>query len=490
MSENKNKVNKVEARNALWRRGMLTWLLHPVQKEMYDVYTNAGKNNILVFLTSRQLGKSSLLTIVALEQALKKKNSIIKIVTDTKQHLRSIFDPLFVQFLETCPTDVMPKYHQAQFEYAFPNGSKIQLAGSDNKHYEKLRGMKADLVLVDEAGFCNDLESMVISVLLPTTTHTGGKIILASTPPEDPAHPFMSFMEEAQMNGNLIKKTIYDNPLLSKEQVDNIIQKMGGVSSERFRREYLAEIIKSPDSAVIPEFTEVLRLEIVKEWPLPPFFDTYVAMDLGFKDLTAILFGYYDFRADKVIIQDEMIVDFKKPDITIEKMARDIRQKEELLWTNPLTFEVKTPLRRVSDIDPMITNDIRKYSNNYLNFENANNKEPEAGVNNLRVMIANKKIIISPKCVTLIRHIENARWRSTTNIHGNKDFARSADNGHYDALSALVYFSRAIETSKNPYPYNYNMNMKDIFVVNPEQFKNPNKQIEIYKSIFNVKKKF
>ena len=480
------KLTKKQTRDELWRRAQLRWILHGVQREMYDNFQNAEKNSVSVWLVSRQLGKSFLLSVLAIEQALRSKHQIIKLVTDTKAHVKSIFEPLFRDILTTCPEELQPKYNVSQFSYHFPNGSEVQLAGSDNKNYERLRGQRSSLILVDEAGFCNDLNDMVYSVLLPTTTHTGGKIVLSSTPPEDSAHPFLSFIEEATMNNTLIKKTIFDNPLLSKEQVDNIITKMGGVNSERFRREYLVQIVKSADTSVIPEFTEELQKEIVKEWPLPPFYDTYVAMDLGGKDLTAALFAYYDFRADKIIIQDEIIFDFRKPDHNIELLVKQLRNKEEELWTNPLTNELKAIYSRVSDTNPIVLNEIRKYSNGYLNFTVTKKDDAAAAINNLRAMIGSKKIIIHPRCKVLIRHLSNVRWSGSTS---KNEFARSADNGHYDAVAACVYLVRSIQFGKNPYPSHYNYNTKDLFVANPTSFNNSNNQLEIYKQIFNVKKK-
>ena len=35
------------------------------------------------------------------------------------------------------------------------------------------------------------------------------------------------------------------------------------------------------------------------------YFDSYVSIDPGFKDRTGILYGYWDFTAAKLIIQDE-----------------------------------------------------------------------------------------------------------------------------------------------------------------------------------------
>ena len=182
------KINKSAAIAELWNRGELSWKCHSVQKDMRNVFYNADDNATLVWLLARQSGKSVELAILALEQCLRKPNSIVKLLTDTKLHAQSIFDPIFKMLLEDCPETLKPAYVESKFTYHFSNGSSIQLAGSDNKHYERLRGQKSDLVLVDEAGFCDNLKHIVKSILLPTLTHTGGKIVLASTPPTDPDH--------------------------------------------------------------------------------------------------------------------------------------------------------------------------------------------------------------------------------------------------------------------------------------------------------------
>lgn len=477
------KLSKKEIRNELWRRGELRWILHGVQKEMYDKFNLSGPNSISVWLLARQSGKSFMLAVLAIEQALKENNCIIKLVTDTKQHVKSIFEPLFREILKTCPEDILPTYNTSQFIWNFPNGSQIQLAGSDNKNYEKLRGQKSVLVLIDEAGFCNDLLDMIKSVLLPTTLHTGGKIILSSTPPQDEDHPFLQYVEQAALNNTLTKKTILDNPLLTREQINGFIEQMGGMNSENCRRELFCEIVKSSTTSVLPEFTEEIKTDIVKEWPLPPFYDNYVSMDLGGKDLTAVIFAYYDFRADKIIIVDEIIFDFRNQGNDIEKLTQLIRQKEEELWLNPLTNETKVPYLRVSDINYIVLNEIRKYSNYQINFQPAKKDNLDAAINNLRTLIKSKKLIIHPKCVTTIRHLQNGRWSSSTTKH---EFARSPDMGHYDALAACIYLCRSIQFNKNPYPKNHEYSNKDLFIANPERFGNNNMQIDAFKKAFNI----
>lgn len=489
---NPSNISKKQIIDELWRRGVLVHRCHSVQREMYELFYRSADNSTLVWLLARQSGKSFLLAILALEQALRHKNSIIKVLTDTKIHMETIFIPIMNDLLQECPQDVKPTYNKKTYSYYFANGSQIQLAGCDNGNYERLRGQKAALCLVDEAGFCDNISEVITSVLIPTTTHTGGNIVLASTPPVDYDHEFIGFIEEAEMKGLLTKKTIYDNPLLSKEQVERLAESMGGVHSERFRREYLCELIKDANRSVVPEATKELMTEIVKEWPRPPFFDSYVSMDLGFDDLTVVLFGYYDFRAAKVIIEDELVMQGKEKDFSIKNLTINIEKKEHDLWYNPLTNELKPPYLRVSDINKIVTNEISKNSDYRVIFQLAQKDDNEAAINNVRAMLGSKKIIIHPRCKTLIRHLENAKYKSKSN---KKELARSPDDGHYDAFDALKYFLRHVILTKNPYPASHGLDrtgyynqILDSRAATHAQVYGSDDKTHIYQKIFNRKR--
>jgi hypothetical protein len=102
-------------------------------------------------------------------------------------------------------------------------------------------------------------------------------------------------------------------------------------------------------------------------------------------------------------------------------------------------------------------------------------------------MLATKKIIINPRCKTLIRHIRNCKWKSADK---KSTFARSPDNGHYDAVDAAKYLVRMISYTKNPYPAYYNATMRDSFGT-PVSKKDTYGQSmnDVYKTIFNVKRR-
>jgi len=199
-----------------------------------------------------------------------------------------------------------------------------------------------------------------------------------------------------------------------------------------------------------------------------------------------LIFGYYDFKAGKLIIQDELIYNFQEKDRNLQDLADKIAKKEEELWMNPISLETKKPHARVSDIDYIVLNELSKYSGYKLSFQIANKYDNEASINALRIMLGNKKIIINPKCVNLIRHLKNAKWNKS-----KKGFDRSPDDGHYDCVDALKYMVKSINYSRNPYPANFNIDASSVFMYEPGKYNNQTGMsvIDTYKKIFNYKGK-
>lgn len=446
MENQENKLSVEAAQELLWHKGVLHWLLKPVQKDLYQSYVDC-KNKIIVWNCSRRLGKSYSLCIIALETCLKKPNSLVKYCCAKQKDAKSIIRPLIREIIETCPEELKPTYKTQENCWLFPNGSRIELNGLDGGRAESIRGGSADLGIIDEAGLVDDLPYIITSIILPTTATTKGKIILASTPPKSPIHPFITrYLNKARIEGNLVTKTIYDNPNIDKEELEKLIEESGGEESIDFRREYLCHVIKDENYAIIPEFDAELKAAIVKEWPKKPFYDGYVAMDLGLKDLTVALFAWYDFTASKLIIENELVLNGQKFNTNV--LAEGIRQKEDATFTDTLTGELKEPYIRVSDNNLIVIKDL--WDLHGLRFLPTRKDEADAALNKMRIMLKNEEIIIHPRCITLITHLEAGIWNKA-----KTSFDRSADNGHFDAIDSLKYLVRNVQTTHNPYPKGY-----------------------------------
>ena len=480
-----------QARHKLWHKGNLEWKLSITQKKINDFFKSVD-SDMLVLSASRQTGKSWLLVTYAIQMCLSGPNKIVKYVLPEQKMARGIIKIKMQELTIDCPEELKPKYNAIDSKYIFPNGSEIQLAGSDGGNADRLRGTFADLCLVDEAGFCTDLPYIINSVLIPLTLRTKGKIILSSTVPPDPNHPFIEYMTDAAGKNTLMVKTIYDfrdddltdtsnrSSKITNEMIQRIInQYPGGEESPAFQNEYMCRLVYNSKDIVIPEFTREVQEDICIPWQRPAYCKKYVSMDIGFTDLTVVLFGYWDFDNAVLVIEKELVMN--GPSMTTDKLASEISNIEKKLWSHPYTKEIEKPYKRVSDNNLIVINDLQRLHG--ISFFATEKTNKEASINEVRMLIAERKIIINPECKVLIHHIKNTVWNSK-----HSDFKRTTDGAHGDALMSLTYLVRNIDRGINPYPRGYRRQQEfkgqDVYLSFDEE---PSKY-EKFKEMYKVKK--
>lgn len=482
-----------EAREKLWRLGELSYILEPPQKRIYH-FMRHNEAKISVIKCSRRIGKSTSAIILAIETCIKKPNQVVKYLAPFKDEIKKSIEPTFKFIFEQAPNGLQlekdVKYYPSKGVYVFPNGSEIHISAAENNHYKSLRGGACHLAIVDEAGFVSQLKDALISVLLPTTNTTKGRVLVLSTPPEEADHYFVEVMERADLRDNLLVMTIddyfeemdkYNVPCtrIPKEEIELTIEEMGGRSSIEFRREYLCEVITSSENKVVPEFTPEVEEMIVREVRRPDYYDIYTAMDVGVKDMTFVLFAYYDFLNNRVVVEDEFTI--QGAEVTTDKIAKNVLEKERENWYDELSGLPRHIYLRVSDNDLRLIQDlIRLHDLSFIPTEKHNKTKY---INELRQRITAEQIIINPKCQTLIKHLRYAQWNKT-----RKDFKRTKDGGHADGVAALMYLIRNVSWNKNPYPKNYEFNSlgENVFI-SPKYVSSSNEFQNKIKEIFKVK---
>jgi hypothetical protein len=174
---------------------------------------------------------------------------------------------------------------------------------------------------------------------------------------------------------------------------------------------------------------------VVREVARPSHYDAYVAMDPGHIDLWAVLFGYHDFLEQLLVIEDEIVVS-RKPTSVLAAMIRD---KERALWG------AQAPCLRVSDTAAQTICDLQ--NDHGITFVTTAKDDKRAALARLRRRIQEQRIVIHPRCVHLRAHLECGVWRPS-----GVDYAHSDEHGHFDAIDALLYLDRNIDTTHNPFP--------------------------------------
>jgi hypothetical protein len=236
--------------------------------------------------------------------------------------------------------------------------------------------------------------------------------------------------------------------LLTLSQIDRIVSRYpGGRENPKFKCEYLCELISDSSSFVVPEFHDKESAIVKSDIEIPLAYDAYVSMDIGFKDLTVALFAVYDFRNSRIIILDELVMN--GPSMTTSFLARRILEKEKENFRTRENISMP-PYMRVADNDLKLINDL--HQEHSLLFFPTKKDNREASINSMRMWIYEEKVIIHPRCKNLVYHLKSAQWNKnrTDFLRLKDDLATGLQGGHCDALPALYYLIRNIQTSKKP----------------------------------------
>jgi hypothetical protein len=471
--ERSKTLSTKSARGALWMRGVLDWKLHAGQKVIEENYRKVLKK-IFVLNCARRFGKTYWACIKALECALKCKNRHprVKYASATRLDLEEFVIPCFDMILEDCPPEIRPVFVKSRNKYVFNhNKAEIQLVGLD-KRPDGGRGNYCDLYIFEEAGLINNLRYLYGSVVAPMTLRRrGARIVILSTPPSTPAHPFQEFCQRAQAQNAYIELNIFQNPMLSDQEIQEAHDEC--MDDSEWLREYMCQFVVDQTKAICPEWQEEYMEEVQRpEWW--QFLDRYEAMDLGVKqDLTAILFSWYEPLARTLVIEDE--ADINGPAMTTLGLIDLIRSKEKELW--PSGSEV---YRRIADNNnPLLLQDLGSLHGIY--FQSTSKDELHAMVNELRVFIKNGRLRVHPRCKKLLGCLRYAIWNNKRD-----KFDRSPLFGHFDHLAALVYLVRNLDQHRNPTPemWNYRGMSEERLFRRPTK-KEP-KNIAELKKMFNI----
>lgn len=404
------------------------WFLYDAQK---DIYQHLHKHRFPVVECSRRFGKTTTDLVFVEEYLRLNPGHVWRWCEPLKNQAREIVMPEMDKIQRMYNSERRAKYVTTDSFYLYPNGSRLYLRGVNEDKGESARGSFAHGITADELGSWRDPSYILNEVLLPQLATTKGRLHKLSTPPKDLAHAWYRYKGEAIAEGCFIQKKFDECVWIDDEEKEILIKEIGGRESTAFKREFMCEPVADVEALVIPEFREAVH--VYKDMERPKHFDWYIGADFGFKDYTAVLYGYVDFMNRTLVIEDEILVRGKSS----SDVAGLIKQKE-LEFKNP-------PYRRIADITPQQCYDLQNLHG--LQILPTMKDDKYAAINAVRVMFSEGRIVISEKCVNLIQQLKVGIWNER-----HTDFERGESIGHLDAIMALVYLNRNIDWHRNPFP--------------------------------------
>lgn len=431
-----------------WKKGDLDYLLRPHQDRIEKAFIDS-KERTFVEEIGRQVGKTYWNLKKAVEVCLIIPAARVKYASAFLTSVEEYAVPNLKKIINQAPAHLRPTWLDSKKKAIFKNGSELKLLGLDRSP-DAGRGPYCDLYVIDEAGFVKNLESIIDSVILPMfNTRPWGRIVLSSSSPESPAHPFIGFADKYALPefNSYIMLTIDDNHDLTPVEIEKI--KSEYTSQTAMLRELYCKRIVEASRAIVPEWDD----KFIRDTPHDEFrwyYHNYLFMDLGVKkDLTAGILAYYDFVRAKLVCEDEF--DMVGPEMTTNALQRLIRAKEKERWTSPLG-QAKAHKRIADNNNPLLIQDLN--ATYQLPFQSTDKTGLRAMVNKLRIMTQQDRIEIHPRCRKLIGCLKSGVWDDA-----RKEFDHSIAFGHFDHLAALIYGVRNVDYHSNPIPVTHGFNV-------------------------------
>ena len=442
-----------------WGTGQLDYRLRETQRRIKSRWLSCAEKWLKFYIEcTRRLGKSTFGLIWLCEDCIQHPGSVSAFFAPVKEGLRDYIGPIIRDTLADCPEDLRPIL-DASLTLNFPNGSKIIFRGSNNQSHRTKRGNAFRRVFIDEGRDVDDLDNLLESVVMPSLFSTDGRVMISSTPADTEDHPLHDIKQAAEREGWYFHADIYDanrhDPAdFPPERIEQ--WKRETLDPVAWDREYMALWVKDPTKIIIPEWDESYEQDIERT-EFFQFYTKYAAMDLGVRDKTAAIFGYYDFKRAHLIVEDEFAL--QDSEVRTDKIAERIKAKErELVYQlyhdrNADGYkrmqQHERTFRRVADNNnPLLIQDLNQLHG--LDFFATRKDEMPAMINLVREWVKDGRIYVSPKCKELIGCLRNAVWDKD-----KRELARSKIYGHFDALMALVYLVRNLDTYTNPIPQYY-----------------------------------
>lgn len=406
-----------------------------------DIFLN-DKSKLIAVCCGRQVGKTMMTAIRALHQAIffpdKRVIVFSKNMDQAKKLLSEIRnliykgDAHFGQFIKTKHVfslkidDTRPNNTQ---QISFTNGSYVKsLPATDGA-----RGESADLLILDEAAFMED--DIFEQVIEPMVTHTGGAIILITTPNGmrgffyDYFDPFNK-KEKHVYSRYWFPSVVCPNPFV-QEMVE---RKVNDPSTDElsFRQEYLAEF-RSDKTAYFPGKLVDPAIDYEGELVDTDMDEVYAGVDWGKqKDQSVVII---------IKKKDDEVRIIHCKDFPLQTSYKDIidyigglRNRFKI---RKITADRGAGEAQISEMED------RGWQVEGFSFSIQSKLEIYS---NLRRLLERKELKIPKVLVRLINEMRAFQYEMTA--HGNMKL-HHPPKGHDDFLDALVLACRPLSSKTN-----------------------------------------
>ena len=230
----------------------------------------ATKGNIAL-RSGRQVGKSTVVSIKAVEYAISHPNKLVMIVAAVERQAQLLFEKVLNYAVDNYKNKIRQgKFKPTKSRLYLKNGSRIYSLPTGLTGYG-IRGYTVDLLIVDEAAFVPDA---VYDAIMPMMSITKGAVWLLSTPFGRQGYFYNSFQDKSYKHFRISSE---DCPRKDQAFLDRQKERMSKVS---YAQEYLGEFIDELRQFFPTELIEKCMI-IDKENVVRPKHKRYLGVDVA-----------------------------------------------------------------------------------------------------------------------------------------------------------------------------------------------------------------
>lgn len=333
------------------------------------------------------------------------------------------------------------KWNNTDYYVEFPNGSELWVAGlDDKKRVEKILGREFSTIFFNE---CSQIPYAGISIALTRLAEKNSlkkKAYYDENPPNKRhwSYPLFILGKDPETWEELKRKTNYSHFLMNPgdnienidpEYITDVLDELPAKQRARF---LLGEFTDEGIGSIYYAFDREKNVRPVK---LNPQLPIYVGMDFNVNPMTAVI-GQVSAR--EIVIFDEIYLD----NSNTSEMAQVLNQKfgTSLRIVPDATGKaLKTSAAGLSD------HEILRRAG--FSVESSPNPFRMDRYNAVNKLLEDGRLTIDPKCVKLIKDLEQLAYKEGTNLPDVSDKMI----GHIsDGLGYLVYKTHGIRPQSSP----------------------------------------
>jgi hypothetical protein len=396
--------------------------LHEKQWEVAE-----DKHRFRTVCAGRRWGKSILSELVCLKWATQS-IGLYWIVSPTYKQSKQIH---WRQLQQIIPKEWIAKKNEVELSITLKNGSIIELKGAENP--DALRGVKLRGLVIDEIASIHNWEWLWKEVLRQTLVDYQAPALFISTPKG--FNHFYDLFTYLGVDYKSWKFTSYDNPYIKKEEIDAARKDL---TIDQFSQEYLAEFTRFR-GLIYREFNPDIHIRYF-DHVFNEHGDYYTGIDFAVRGFTASL-AIHVKEDGAMYVLDE----YKEEEDTAKNHSGKIKtmlklyadfDKYQVAYGDPAGFAKN---QQKAD---MLWSLADEYLEDGFPLVKANN-EVVAGINFVRQLFSNNKIIIHPRCVKLIAELQDYQWKeqptSRMGTHDDPEEVRKVNDHLVDVLRYILY---------------------------------------------------